>query len=283
MRIVRIGFALICLALCMAGCGTRGVPAISQERLAAKLSVLMVTQQGLADSAKQEVAAALQTWRSEHHIAFEWLQDVAVWDQTLENKLHTRTYDYIYVIGNELLPAAAQSAASDPADRKWTLLQDKLTGGETLPAATAKTAIMRIDPQQIDRLKSDWVENLLTQPVSIEWVTTAARPIPSQWAPSEEADHIVLLDNNPEWLQQLAFQKNQHGSGWIVFYTPADAAALNQVRSLGVSVMDLSGALSAELNWQAVLAGRLDTMLNQTWKSGDAAYSAQELKELTWK
>ncbi|MCD1257751.1 hypothetical protein B5M42_002710 [Paenibacillus athensensis] len=282
MRIVRIAFALISVVLCAAGCGTRGVPAITQAQLDAKLSVLVVTPVGLSDTAGQEIAAALQDWRKEHQIAFEWLPNVTAWDQTLENKLHTRTYDYIYVIGNDLLPAAAQSAESDTAKRKWTLLQDKLTGSGSLPAATDKTEVLRIDPQQIDRLKSDWVLNLLAQHLSVEWVTTAAYPIPSQWAPSEEADHVVLLDNNPEWLNQIAFQKNQHGSAWIVFYAPVDAATVSKARTLGASVMDLSGALSAELNWKEVLAERLDAMLQHTWHGGEAAYSAKELKQLTF-
>ncbi|MBD0380289.1 hypothetical protein [Paenibacillus sedimenti] len=280
MRIRRYVFCLLLLTLLVTGCGNRGIPVIKQELLDKKMSVLMLTSAGISDNAKQSVGSALQQWRDSNLIAFDWIKDVTALDDAVVTKLKARTYDYIYVIGNELLPAAEQVIQQGATASKWTLLQSQLDASGQTSGVAGQAAIIQIDPSQVESLKNKWVNDLLAQKSSVEWITRADHPIPSAWAPSEEADHIVLLDNNDQWFQQLAFQTRQHLSNWIIFYAPTDAAHVQKAKSIGVSVMDLNGALSAELNWSTILNNRLQAMQHNAWKPGVTFYNDQELKEL---
>ncbi|MFD0698316.1 hypothetical protein ACFQZT_30010 [Paenibacillus sp. GCM10027628] len=283
MRIHRIVLSLLLLTFVVTGCGNRGIPVIKQELLDKKISVLMLTSAGISDTAKQSVSTALQQWRDSNLIAYDWIKDATVIDNDIVTKLKVRTYDYIYVIGNELLPSAEQVIQQDAVTSKWTLLQSQLDANGSSNLIGNQAALFQIDPNQVDNLKGKWIQDLLNQNASIEWITQADHPIPSAWAPSEEADHIILLDNNDQWFQQLAFQTRQHLSTWIIFYAPTDAAHVQKAKSLGVSVMDLNGSLSAELNWATILNNRLNAMLQKTWKPGATVFTDQELKELKMK
>ncbi|MNI46932.1 hypothetical protein D3C73_1014200 [compost metagenome] len=110
-------------------------------------------------------------------------------------------------------------------------------------------------------------------------MTRAVNPIPSAWAPSEEADHIVLLDNNEQWLQQLTFQVKQHASKWIVFHTPVEEAMIQKAKTIGVPVIDLS-TFMVDLNWDVILTGELEKIRQGSWKPGLLSYTAQELKQI---
>ena len=52
------------------------------------------------------------------------------------------------------------------------------------------------------------------------------------------------------------FQTHQHHAAWVIFYSPVDEAQLQKAKSLGVSVMDILGALTADLNWTQILDNR---------------------------
>jgi hypothetical protein len=285
MLIRRYMLGLLLLTFIVTGCGNRGIPVIKQELLDKKLSVLMLTSASLSDTAKQSVGAALQKWRDSNLIAYDWMKDLNTLDDNIITKLKGRTYDYIYVIGNELLPSANELIRQNVSVSKWTLMQNQLdVNGNTNANTNANQAsFYQIDPNQVESLKNKWITDLLTQHSSVEWVTRADYPIPSAWAPSEEADHIILLDNNGQWFQQLAFQTRQHSSNCIIFYAPTDTAHIQKAKTLGVPVMDINGALTAELDWGTILSNRLQNMTQKTWQTGGSVYNEQELKELKMK
>ncbi|OPH61996.1 hypothetical protein BC351_01780 [Paenibacillus ferrarius] len=280
MAIKRFIVLLVGILLVVTGCGTRGIPVIKQELMDKKLSVLMLSSSSLPDTAKQSIDQALQTWRSEHFIAYDWVKDLNTLDDQVTAKLKANPYDYIYVIGNELIASADGLMGQGLSTGKWTLLQSQLDSSGTASTSSDQAAFLKIDAQQIEDLKSNWLQNLLATNVAVEWVTRSDRPIPSAWAPSEEADHIVLLDNNEQWFQQLSFQSKQHAAKWIIFYSPATAAQVQKAKTLNISVIDMSSALSAQLNWTQILDDRLAAMTNHTWQKGSLSYNEKELLEL---
>jgi hypothetical protein len=257
-------------------CATRGIPVIQQDKLDHKLSVLMMTTIGLSTAADVAVRTTLHQWRSSEQITYEWIRDVSALDEDLLNKIRTRTYDYIYVIGNSLIEASLLEAGQDQ-DSKWTLLQDAPTHQPFAALTIEHAAALQVDPALADELKNNWVKERALQ--SIEWVTNAAKPIPSSWAPSEEADHIILLDGNSEWYKQLQFQVNKHASKWIVFNTPVDDAALQRARSIGIPVVDFS-SLSVELDWMQIWSHQLAQMKQNSWKPGIQTFTQQQMKDL---
>ncbi|WNR46710.1 hypothetical protein [Paenibacillus roseipurpureus] len=265
------------------GCGDRGIPVIKQELLDKKLSVLMLTSSALTASSKEAIAQSLKDWQDSNAIAFDWVKDLNALNEDVTTKLKTKSYDYIYVAGNELFPSANETLQSSQSSAKWTFLQSQPFAVGTGNAVSDQATLLQVDTQQLETMKNKSVQDLVFQPLAIEWVTRSDRPIPSTWAPSEEADHIVLLDNNPQWYQQLSFQILQHHASWVIFYSPADADQMQKVKNMGVSVMDFAGAVTAELNWPQIMNNRLAVMKSKSWKSGVQNYNVQELKELKMK
>lgn len=273
---------LILLSSLLAGCGTRGIPVIKPEVLDQKMSVLMLTSAGLTASAKEALGQTLKSWRDANSIAYDWVKDLNALDDSVVSKLKTKSYDYIYVVGNELFPSANETMSLGLSTSKWTFLQSQpfVEGGAV--TVNDQASMLQLDTQQMETLKNKAIQDLLFQNVAIEWVTQSDHPIPSAWSPSEEADHIVLL-NNTQWFQQLTFQVHQHHAAWVIFYSPVDEAQLQKAKSLGVSVMDFSGALTADLNWTHILENQLGRMKTHAWQKGIQNYNPQELKELKLK
>ncbi|NOV03100.1 hypothetical protein [Paenibacillus planticolens] len=283
MKIKRSMLVILLLSFLVSGCGNRGIPVIKQELMEKKLSVLMLSSVNLSDPSKQAIGSALQKWRDVNFIAYDWINDLGALDDRVLTKLKTSSYDYIYVIGNDLFPSANGVIQQGLNTGKWTLLQSQLDVNGTASTAVDQAAFLQIDAQQIESLKTKWIQDLLAQNVTVEWVTRSDRPIPSELAPSEEADHIVLLDNNEQWFQQLSFQTRQHFAKWIIFYSPATEAQLQKAKTIGVSVMDISNSLSAELNWPQILDDRLLAMTSKSWHKGPINYNSTELTELKMK
>jgi hypothetical protein len=277
----RILILLFTCSILLTACGTRGTPVIRLDIMASKLSVLMITSDKLSDPAKQKIGAKLLEWRSGNQIAFEWMKDKADINGSMITSIKSKPYDYIYVIGTDLFLSAIQAAGQD-TDSKWTLIQDQMSMQQP-PVESDNLSILQIDPKQAADVRIYWVNQLLAQKESVEWVTVAENPIPAEWAPSEEADHIVLLNNNGAWFDQLNHQTRLHASKWIIFNTPADASFVKQAQTIGVSVVDLTAPLVTELNWEAILSNRLTMMTQRSWKKGIEAYNTQEIKQLLLK
>jgi hypothetical protein len=274
----RILLLLFSCSLLLSACGTRGTPVIRPEIMESKLSVLMITSDKLSDPAKQKIGAKLLEWRSGNQIAFEWMKDKAAIDEPMITSIKSKPYDYIYVIGTDLFLTAIQAAGQD-TDSKWTLIQDQMSM-QQLPALSDNLSFLQIDSKQAADARIYWVNQLLAQKESVEWVTVAENPIPAEWAPSEEADHIVLLNNNGAWFDQLNYQTRLHASKWIIFNAPTDASFVKRAQTIGVSVVDLTAPLETELNWDTILSNRLTMMTQHSWKKGIEAYNSQEIKQL---
>ncbi|MCR8642123.1 hypothetical protein NV379_05575 [Paenibacillus sp. N1-5-1-14] len=276
-RIVLIGMILLCISL-LTACEGRGLPSISPELLASKKSVLFVTSPNINPAIKTSVETALPNWREAHQITYDWMQDMPDINEDVKKKMKEKTYDYIYVIGNDLVPSAVQ-ASTELTQNKWTLLQDQANADNNAIQDHPNLVVQYVDTSVLQTQVEAWVESKIAARTSIEWVTTASKPIPSAWAPSEEADHIVLLDNNPEWLKQLKFQISSHRSEWVVLYAPADASVIQKLKAIGTPVMNVN-ASTANLNWDEILKNSVQTLSDQAWKSGKKSYNANELKEL---
>ncbi|CAH1203435.1 hypothetical protein PAECIP111891_02322 [Paenibacillus allorhizoplanae] len=283
MHKTRLLLILTLLISLLAGCGNRGIPVIKQELLDQKMSVLMLSSSGLSASAKDVLGQTLKNWRDGNSIAYEWVKDLNALDDNVDSKLKSKTYDYIYVVGNELFPSANEKMALGLTTSKWTFLQSQPFAEGSAITVNEQASLLQLDLQQIETMKNKAIQDLLFQNVVIEWVTQSERPIPSAWAPSEEADHIVLLNNNNQWFQQLTFQVHQHHAAWVIFYSPVSEDQLQKAKSLGVSVMDFAGALTADLNWTQIFDNRLAMMKTHAWQKGIQNYNPQELKELKMK
>ncbi|OAS21668.1 hypothetical protein [Paenibacillus oryzisoli] len=279
----RLLFILTLVILLLASCGNRGIPVIKQELLDQKMSVLMLSSSGMPASAKDVLGQTLKNWRDADSIAYDWVKDLNAVDDNVVSKLKTKTYDYIYVIGNELFPSANETMALGITTSKWTFIQSQPWAVGSAVSVNEQASLLQLDLQQMETMKNKAIQDLLLQNAVIEWVTQSDRPIPSAWAPSEEADHIVLLNNNNQWFQQLTFQVHQHRATWVIFYSPVSEEQLQKTKSLGVSVMDFSGALTADLNWTQIFENRLAMMKTHTWQKGIQNYNPQELKELKMK
>jgi hypothetical protein len=277
----RIVLLLISCCILLTACGSRGTPAIRPEIMENKLSVLMITSDKLSESIKKTVGAKLLEWRSGNQITFEWMKDKAAVDESIVTSAKSKSYDYIFVIGTDLFLTASQ-AAGQLKSSKWTLIQDYMAA-QQLPPESDNLSILQINSKQAEDVKISWVNQLLAQKQSVEWVTVSQNPVPAQWAPSEEADHIVLLDNNGAWLDQLTHQTRLHASSWIIFNAPVDPSILKLAATIGVSVKDLAAPLAADLNWEAILGNRLTMMTQRAWKNGIQDFNAQEIKQLQLK
>lgn len=279
----RLLFILTLLVTLLASCGNRGIPVIKQELLDQKMSVLMLSSAGIPSSAKDVLGQTLKNWRDTDSIAYDWVKDLNAVDDNVVSKLKTKSYDYIYVIGNELFPSANETIALGITTSKWTFMQSQPWAAGSAVSVNEQASLLQLDLQQMETMKNTAIQDLLFQNAVIEWVTQSDRPVPSAWAPSEEADHIVLLNNNTQWFQQLTFQVHQHRAAWVIFYSPVSEEQLQKAKSLGVSVMDYSGALTADLNWTQIFENRLAVMKTHAWQKGIQNYNAQELKELKMK
>ena len=71
----------------LAGCGNRGIPAIKQELLDQKLSVLMLSSAKLTASTKESVGQSLMKWRDGNSIAFDWVKDLNQLDDNVYHKV----------------------------------------------------------------------------------------------------------------------------------------------------------------------------------------------------
>ncbi|WP_442600883.1 hypothetical protein [Paenibacillus sp. KN14-4R] len=276
-RIILIGAILTCMSV-LTACAGRGLPSISAEMLANKKSVLFITSPSVGSSIKSTIQSVLPNWREAHQITYDWIQDVQEINDDVKNQVKDKAYDYIYVIGNDLL-ASTVKAASELPKSKWSLLQNQSNVDMSSIQDQANLSVMSVDTSILKPQIESWVQAKITARTSIEWVTTASKPIPSAWAPSEEADHIVLLDNNPEWFKQLKFQLSNHHSEWIVLYSPADASVVQKLKTIGIPVMNVN-ASTADLNWDEIMKNSVQSIVDNSWKSGLKSYNANELKEL---
>lgn len=257
------------------GCG-RNLPVLTAEQLQNKLTVLVVTGSDLKEPALTTVHNTLDVWRDTKQISYEWMQKADSFSPEQLNKIQERPYDYIIVLGHT--PVQGTLAAAKPlSTHKWVFIDDGLAG----PAGeiAEKHLVYRSIPA--GRLQQEWNEWVKQQQVSgraIEWVTSSANPIPSDWAPSEEAETISLTDADG-WYPQFQSQVRKHGPSWIVLYAPVDASFVQRMKNLQVPIMNMA-ATSVELQWDALLSSVQQMMEKKTWTPGVQPFTENEMRIL---
>lgn len=267
------GLFTLCILFVLGGCG-KNIPAIDPALLESKVSVLIISKEHVSDSTKSTLQNTFISWRDSHHIAFDWMADTAVLKEAQITALKTRPYTYIIVIGNELTRQVLPIATALP-DKKWILLDDTVSGDN--PPITDKHIVWKQTGQGfMDKQWDEWVKQQQILGKSIEWVTVGARPIPSLWAPSEEAETIGVSDAEG-WFPQFQNQVRRHGPSWIAIYSPLDASFLQRVKNLKVPVIDMT-AVSIELQWGTLMTSILQTIETQTWTNGNQEYTSQEIQ-----
>lgn len=273
----RVKWTLLCLCflslMSLAACG-RNIPVIDPALLESKSSILMITRPHLPDALYAQIGQTLNSWRDQHHIAYEWLPGTAALQEEQTAKVRAGAYDYIIVVGTEPVRNLLPLASSMP-EKRWIFLDDAM--GAAVPAITEKHISLRHVPEGLIQSEWDeWVRQQLVTGRMIEWVTTAAYPIPADWAPSEEAECITLADANG-WFQQLQFQVKSHGPAWIVTYAPIDSASMQRLRTLQVPVMNLASTV-VDLQWDAILKDIREQLVSHTLKPGSRVYQTNEMK-----
>jgi len=262
------------MLLFLSGCG-KNIPKIDPALMQDKLSVLVLTKPDLQDSTKSAISKALLAWRGTQHIAFEWIPDVASVSDEQANKLKSITYDYIVVVGNEL-NRQVLPVAQTIADKKWILLDDAVSYDTPTPPGQGQNISWKTaGPAFIEAQWAEWVKQQQVTGKSIEWVTVSSNPIPSVWAPSEEAERIALSDAEG-WYPPFQNQVRQNGPDWIVVFSPLDTSTLQRMKNLHVPIMNIAST-TVQLNWDSVLAGILHRMQAKQWNAGIVGYDPQEI------
>ncbi|MCS7461827.1 hypothetical protein N0M98_16955 [Paenibacillus doosanensis] len=262
----------MCVLFIVSGCG-KNIPAIDPALLQNKQSVLLITEPNLPDTTKSLISKTLSSWKDKEFIANEWLPDVTSLSEEQVNKIHSVAYDYIIVAGNGLNQQVLPYIGTTP-DKKWILLDNAIDRTET-PVSATNLEWKRSGAEFMRSQWGEWVKQQQAMGKAIEWVTASANPIPSEWAPSEEAEYISLSDAEG-WYPQFQNQVKQHAPDWIAVYSPLEANVLQRMKNLQVPVMNMA-ATSVALKWDTVLNGILDQMKNKRWTPGIQNYTDQEI------
>ncbi|TVY10592.1 hypothetical protein [Paenibacillus cremeus] len=265
--------ALVIMTL--TGCG-KNIPVIDASLLQSKTSVLVVTGADLPDAAKKSLDSTLVAWRDKNHISFEWMQNTSALTEAQIDKIKSVPYDYVLVVGHALIQAALPAAEQSP-ERKWVLIDDAVAR-QQVQVKSNNVLWKQVPEARFQAEWDEWVRQQLVSGRTIEWVTKTGYPIPSEWAPSEEGEYVSMADADG-WYPQFQFQVRQHGPNWIAVYAPLDATVLNRMKSLQVPIMNIA-ATGIELQWDAILAGQLDTMEKHSWKPGIQPFPDNEMKIL---
>lgn len=263
----------LCCVLVLSACG-HSLPTAGEELLRQKRAVLVISGAGLDDASRSRIDSVLQSWNHSYLITYEAMPKVEALDDAIFEQIQGKPYDYVFVVGNELLPAAAQMAARK-TDSRWVLLQDRI-GSESYDAAHAM--VWKFDRARLDQAWNGWVQEQVDAGAALEWITTQEAPVPVQWAPSEEADHILTIDlYGDAWFDQLTYQVKQNKPRWIVLYSPIAESALKKVRTLRIPIFDMTSSQSLALNWDLVWQQQLDMILNNSWKPGVYSYADEQV------
>lgn len=257
----------------LSGCG-KNIPAIDPVLLQGKSSILVVTGQEMPDNVKAALQTTLVNWRDKKQTAFEWMDNTTALTEEQLTKIKTRSYDYILVAGHNLVQNTLPAAANIP-ERKWVMLDDQLA--RQSPVVSGSNIMVKLVPEDRFRQEwNEWVGQQLDNGRPIEWVTTSAYPIPSEWAPSEEADYINLADADG-WYTQFQFQVRSHGPSWVAVFAPLEAGQLQRLKNMQVPVINMAST-GIELQWGGILASIEDMMAKKAWTPGIQTYSNAEAK-----
>lgn len=257
----------------LAGCGST-IPAIEPALLQQKISLLVMTGPGYPEQADESLTQTLLSWRSKQGITFERWKNVDALGEEQRAAIRSKAYDYVVVVGSQLAGQVVQEANAAP-DKRWVLLDDSLRGEGAALALPGNVSHRVVSSDLLETLWDDWVAEQQAAGRVLEWVTTAEYPIPSSWAPSEEAEYVSFADAEG-WFPALRSQVARHRPSYLVVYAPLDDAALQQLQSLKVPMINMAAA-SVQIRWDAVYGTLLGDMLGGGWKAGVKPYGESEL------
>jgi hypothetical protein len=273
---IRVILIFVIMILLLTACGFT-LPKAPTNIIELKKSVLVLTAPSVDAKTLDNLKKTLNQWKQSSLIAYEWIQQVNVVDDLMVQKINRTPYSYIIVLGNELLPTGL-TAAVKVQDKKWIMLSNALNpiiGAAPPPDNVALYLIKPINPAE---QWASWVNQQVTLGASFVWITRTAEPIPPEWAPSEEADHILFIDQfaDPAWFNQLNVQVINIKPNWIVLYTSLESASIQRIKSLGVPVINFRETSTYTWNWDAVWAEQLAAIQASRFEKGIHFYNAQQ-------
>mgnify|MGYP001391937942 CR=1 FL=1 len=252
----------------LAGCG-HSLPAADDILLQQKKAVLVVTGNNLKDSHQTVLNDVLTSWNRSHQIAYHWLRQVEELDEQVQKKMVEKPYDYIFIVGNELLASAAQLPVSDTGPR-FVLLEDQYRD-----AVSESNEVMywKFSKEHRNMAWSDWVREKREAGTPMAWVTTRGTRIPAAFLPVGQRETTVIVDvYGEEWTENLAEQVELNDPQWIILYTSLEQNQMDKIRNFGVPVIDMTVDTNLSLNWKKVWESQLQMVKNGLWKPGDYTY-----------
>lgn len=263
-------------ALLLSACG-RSIPQPDEQQLAAKRSLLVLAAPSVNEADAAKLKAELTRARSADHMAFEWQANVAAIDNAVITRIKTVPYDRIVVIGSELIEGGIAAAKQTP-QRNWTLLADTVADPSAAVGNEANVALYIAERSGLDKMWNDWVAEQTAAGRTFEWISDTAHPVPVTWAPSEEADHIVMLDlYGSYWFQQLSAQASMHRPSWLVTLVPLQPADEQKLQTLRVPIMNMAQDARLVFDWVHVLNSQLQEIKDDRWKQGVTVYGPDML------
>ncbi|WP_135547299.1 hypothetical protein [Paenibacillus cymbidii] len=263
-------------ALLLTACG-RNMPQPDEQQLAAKHSLLVLAAPSVGEADAAKLKAELVRARGTDHMAFEWQANVAAIDNAAIARIKSISYDRIVVIGSELIEGGVAAAKQTP-QRNWTFFANTTADPSASVANEANVALYITDPAAQDRMWNDWVAEQTAAGRTFEWISDTAHPVPASWAPSEEADHIVMLDIfGTYWFNQLTAQSAQHRPSWLVTLVPLQPADETKLQSLRIPVMNMAQDARLVFDWVNVLKSQLQEIKDDRWKQGVTVYGPDML------
>lgn len=267
---------MLSMAAMLAGCGKQ-IPEIDQDLLQSKASILVMTGPEISDNVKNTLQSTLLEWREQKQTSFEWMQNTSALTEEQLNQVKTRPYDVILVAGHALVQSVLPEA-KQVSERKWLMLDDAI-GRQTYALTDQNISLKLVTEERFRAEWDEWVRQQLVSGRSIEWVTTSAYPIPSEWAPSEEAENISLADAEG-WFTQFQSQVRTNGPSWITVFAPLEASKLQRLNSVQVPVMNMAST-RLELQWPGIMTSIREMLDQRQWHPGIQPYTNTEIKIIT--
>lgn len=269
--------AFLSLIFLISGCG-RTLPAIDQQLLAQKKSLLLVISSAVSPEQAEAIAKTAAFKAKSEGIAFDISNQVQTIDGAVSSQIIGKRYDAVLVIGEPLFSGAI-SLAKGQTEKTFILLQAGSMPAPLTGNLPANVAVKRLDEARTFTEWDKWVAQQAAAGLNILWANKSAEPIPAVWAPSEESDHVVSLDlyPNDQWLQQLSLQARTIHANWIVLYSSFDQNTINKAKALRIPIIDMGTGLSASYNWEKIVSDRIAALKSGTRESGVSTYSDEEL------
>jgi hypothetical protein len=263
-------WALLCCFILIAACG-RTLPVADELLVQSKKAVLVITASSLDPNAVVSLQKVLKSWKETDLTTYELIPETTSLDDEILSRILSKPYDYIIVIGNQLLQQA--SIYAEQAGRsKWVLLENAYSYEPSQSEWGRHTMLFAFPNDWLRQYWNGTILNLTRSGAVLAWVTDGRFPIPVVWAPSEEAETIIDTDlYRDTWFDQLSFLVKNNKPGRIVVCTPQDEERIARIGSLGVPVADLSKP-TVSLDWDRIYSLLEIMMEKDTWQASVNAY-----------